>query len=251
MQYRLDGQAPLAGGMGVKELELSHPFSDLYAPQIADACLRLGLTLRTAPTGIRPVIPSSRVAGRVLPVRHYGSVDVFFEVMENAEPGDVLVIDNRGMTDESCIGDLTVLEAKASGLRGIVVWGYHRDHEELVRIGFPVFSYGAHLAGPQRLRTRDPQALTSATFGSFNVTREDLVFADADGTIFIPTQQAERVLSVAKKVREGEQRQADRIKAGEKLRDQLHFDEYLTKRAADPAYTFRRHLRDVGGVIEE
>lgn len=59
------------------------------------------------------------------------------------------------------------------------------------------------------------------------------------------------VLSVARKVREREQRQADRIRAGEKLREQLQFDEYLAKRAANPAYTFRRHLRDVGGVIEE
>jgi 4-hydroxy-4-methyl-2-oxoglutarate aldolase len=41
--------------------------------------------------------------------------------MEKAEPGDVLVIDNGGRMDEGCIGDLTVLEAQASGLAGIAV----------------------------------------------------------------------------------------------------------------------------------
>jgi 4-hydroxy-4-methyl-2-oxoglutarate aldolase len=37
---------------------------------------------------------------------------------------------------------------------------------------------------------------------------------------------------------------------GETLRQQTAFDEYLTRRA-DPSYSFREHLRRVGGAIEE
>jgi len=47
----------------------------------------------------------SHIAGRVLPVRHYGSVDVFLEAMGMAQPGDILVIDKGGRMDEGCIGD--------------------------------------------------------------------------------------------------------------------------------------------------
>ncbi len=57
----------------------------------------------------------------MLPVQHYGSVDIFLEAMGNAEQGDILVIDNGRRDDEGCIGDLTVLEAKAQGLRGMIV----------------------------------------------------------------------------------------------------------------------------------
>ncbi len=91
-------------------------FADLTTPLIADACVRLHIPLRMAPSGIHPLVRGMRVAGRVLPARHRGSVDVFIEAMKKSIPGDVLIIDNQGRTDESCIGDLTVLEAEDLGL---------------------------------------------------------------------------------------------------------------------------------------
>src|SRR5205823_14289002 len=60
-----------------------------------------------------------------------------------AAPGDVLVVDNGGRCDESCVGDLVVLEAQAAGLGGIVIWGLHRDTADIRAIGLPVFSLGA------------------------------------------------------------------------------------------------------------
>ncbi|MFE6853637.1 RraA family protein, partial [Streptomyces sp. NPDC057674] len=51
-------------------------FAELSTPLVADACVRLGEPLRAAPAGILPVVAGRRVAGRALPVRHYGSVDV-------------------------------------------------------------------------------------------------------------------------------------------------------------------------------
>jgi len=35
------------------------------------------------------------------------------------------------------------------------------------------------------------------------------------------------------------------------LRQQTAFGEYLARRAAEPSYTFRRHLRQIGEAIEE
>ena len=232
-------------------MENNESFLELTTPLLADACLRLGVPLRLAKSGIRSVIAGQKIAGRVLPVRHFGSVDVFIEAMHNADDGDILVIDNQGRTDEGCIGDLTTLEAKANNLAGIVVWGMHRDTAELVEIGFPVFSYGAYPSGPQRLDERQSDALTTAHFGDFSVSRDDFVFADSDGVLFAPLEKIEEIQSTAQAIRETERRQARRINEGETLYQQLRFKEFTEKRSEDSDYTFRRHLRAIGGAIEE
>ncbi|GAA1191717.1 regulator of RNase E activity RraA [Kitasatospora gansuensis] len=225
-------------------------FTSLSTPLVADACVRLGVPLRVAPPGIVAVVPGQRVAGRVLPVRHYGSVDVFLEAFGEAGPGDVLVIDNGGRTDEACVGDLAVLEAGVAGLSGVVIWGQHRDTPELIEIGLPVFSYGACPLGPLRLDEREPEALAGARFGPHTVTAEDVAFGDQDGVLFVPAARATEVLDTAAGIHATERAQADKIRAGETLRRQTAFDDYLTRRAADPTYTFRRHLQQIGGAIE-
>jgi len=88
------------------------------------------------------------------------------------------------------------------------------------------------------------EALETVNFGGFSATQEDFVFADDDRVVFAPTRNIEKVLSAAQSISRVERQQADAIRSGKKLREQLQFNEYLTRRSEDPGYTFRRHLRE-------
>jgi regulator of RNase E activity RraA len=229
--------------------DLRRRFAALTTAHLADACIRTGAPVRCAPAALHAIVPGP-LAGRVAPSRHAGSVDVFLDALMQAEPGDVLVADNGGRTDESCIGDLVALEVQAAGLAGIVIWGLHRDTADIRAIGLPLFSLGAVPTGPQRLDPRSPDACTTATVGDWTVGRDDLVFGDDDGVLFVRATGAEEIFTVAEAIRDTERRQAERIRAGVSLRDQVHFDTYVARRRETPELTFRDHLRAVGGAIE-
>lgn len=232
-------------------MDYREKFKILTTPQVADASLRLGVPLRLAKSGIRSVAPGQKIAGRVLPVKHFGSVDVFLEAIHFASQGDVLVIDNQGRFDEGCIGDSTILEAKVKGLAGVIIWGTHRDTAELIELDFPVFSYGSYPSGPVRLDERTDDAFGEIKFGDITVSKNDFVLADSDGVLFAPCDRAEDLAEAANAIRETERRQAELIRQGQTLYQQLKFDEFISKRDENPKFTFREHLRAIGGAIEE
>lgn len=226
-------------------------FKDLTTPHIADACLRSGVEVRCAPCEIRALGATDRAAGRVRPVRHYGSVDIFLEALEESSPGEIMVIDNSGRRDEACVGDLIVLEAQQAGMTGLVIWGLHRDTPELLEIGLPIFSLGGCPTGPLRLDPREAGALASARVGPWTVGAGDVAIGDANGVIFVPAATAEEIATLARSIRGTERVQSEKMHRGTSLRAQLRFREFLDRRAANPAVTFRDHLRRIGGAIEE
>ncbi|MCA0201426.1 MAG: RraA family protein [Proteobacteria bacterium] len=224
---------------------------DFGTAHVADALVRLGLPKRHAPYGTRAVQDNQMLlVGRAAPVRHYGSVDVFLEAIAHAEKGVVLVADNGGRMDESCIGDLIAAEAQFAGVAGIVIHGAHRDTAQLREIGLPIWSLGSHPFGPTELRSRPAVWERTAQLGAAIITHGDCIAADEDGVLVFAQEHKDEVLAEAHRLAETEAMQRRSLADGKPLRQQFHFNAFLERRSHDPRASFRQHLAQVERAIE-
>lgn len=228
------------------------PFTALEAfdwttAHIADACLQLELPVRPGRAGLVALLPQVRVAGPVRPVVHAGSLDVLLEAIGAAAWGSVLVVDDNGRLDEGCFGSLLAGEALAAGLAAVVIDGAHRDSAAVRALGLPLWSRGRCPIGPREPRRRHTTALDAATCGPTTVTREDAIFADEDGVVFVAIAECPRVIEAARSIAVHEMSRAGRIEGGQPLREQLRLSEFIARRAADPDYTFKQHVQRLAG----
>lgn len=221
-------------------------FRRMSTPLVADAVVRLGLSPKIAPSGIRPLVAGSRIAGRASPVILNGYADRVLEGIYRSNEGEVLVLDDKGRADEACFGDLAAYEARSRGLAGVVIWGRHRDSAEVAEIGVPLFSYGAYPLGLQRTFPPVADFFARCQFGDAIVERGEFVLADEDGALFVPDEHLERVLSAAEEIRAAELAQVEGIRRGTTLREQLQFDRYLNEKRDDPTLTLGEHMKRLG-----
>lgn len=153
--------------------------------------------------GMTQMVTGTRCAGRAQTVLQvssergdYSSAD--FKVghmIEAAQPGDIVVVDNGGRP-VSTWGGLATYAAKVKGLGGLVVDGGVRDREEMIEHGFPVFArHMTPLTGRSRIKVvaiGEP-----VTCGGVRVRAGDAIVADGSGVVCVPAEHAEKVAELA------------------------------------------------------
>ena len=173
----------------------------LDACAVSDALDKLGLT--GAVTGIQRLSSTRRISGRVITVRmdrddgrpaaarHLGTTAI-----EAAEPGDVIVMEQRTGIDAACWGGNLSLGAKLRQVAGVIVDGPARDIDEARDYDFPVF---ARQATSRTARGRIVETGTNVpiTVGDVIVRPGDFVVADASAVVFIAQAEIARVLEAA------------------------------------------------------
>jgi 3-hexulose-6-phosphate synthase / 6-phospho-3-hexuloisomerase len=162
--------------------------------------------------GLRPLAPGQFACGPAVTVRTLpGDWAKPVEAIDQAAPGDVIVIDAGGLPP-AVWGELATESAKNKGLAGLVVHGAVRDTADIRRLQFPVWSalVCSHAGDPHGLG----HVNLPISIAGQRVCPGDWIVADDDGVIVLPRDRAVEMANRAADVLEAENRIRAEIQAG-------------------------------------
>ncbi len=172
--------------------------------------------------GIVPVAGPSRIFGRAFTVRFApvdnGTPGTVGDYLDDIPPGAVAVLDNAGRLDCTVWGGIMSRIAARRGLGGTVVNGVCRDTAEADSAGYPLYACGRFMrTGKDRVQLEAIGAPVS--LGEVRVCQGDLVVADADGVVVVPSARIAEVLARALDMHDVEERILAAALGGMKLAD--------------------------------
>ena len=138
------------------------------------------------------LIAGSRVAGPARTVRcGQGDNVMVHAVMEQVQPGEILVLTMPEPEPVALIGELLATQAQVRQVAGILVDAAVRDTEELQSLGLPIWTRWIRVRGATK--THVGTINETITVGDASIAAGDLILLDADGALALA---AERVLAV-------------------------------------------------------
>ncbi len=207
---------------------------------VSDYLKQIGIVNHT----LRGVYPLSRfgeyrrhIAGPVItmqmaPVNEaYAYIDAPYrhtEIVEQGEPGDVLVIAGQG-APYGFWGDHTTHEAMKQRLEAVVIDGYTRDSRPIRDTGFPVFSTGVTFES--YVRRYDPVGYNTPVAAAGAMVRPgDVIVGDDDGVVVIPLEVLDQVVEGVASIAETEEMLRDAVasnKPWDEIYNEIHHLKYL------------------------
>lgn len=147
--------------------------------------------------GIRPLwSPVPRVAGPAFTVRCAPGDNVMLHAaIHRAEPGAVIVVES-GDTDYALAGGNVCAVAQRRGVAAFVADGLIRDLGEVREMGFPVFARGV-IPIPGGKKAVEPLNVPVRCAG-VTVNPGDVVVADEEGIVIVPSARAQDTLTAAR-----------------------------------------------------
>jgi len=192
-------------------------FGRMATTNLADALDKVGI--RGAVIGIKPMYDCPKILGRAVTIKitAAGMVKSKYHLgvraIDAANPGDVILIDNRGDLNNNCWGEFLAMGEKMKGISGVVVDGAARDIDACREFGFPVYARGT-VPITARGRIMEESFNEVIRIGDIQVRPGDIVMADINGVVIIPVEKLDEVLKAAEEILQKEEAMVEELRKG-------------------------------------
>jgi regulator of RNase E activity RraA len=178
--------------------------------------------------GLTSLLPGRSFAGPAVTVEEIEAGNLMSHLaLQYVKPGDVLVIDGKGITSRACWGGLQTFAASRKGVVGIVIDGAMRDAADVAKYNVPIYCKGVSPAGPHKGwagRVNLPISCAGVI-----VNPGDVIVGDADGLVVVPRELAKETLERARVKQQVEAAWFQAVSEGKDTADFLGFQEQAKK----------------------
>lgn len=176
--------------------------NELFVALVGDVMDKLGYQHQLLPPSIKPLNSGFIVIGRAMTVLE---TDVFDEVVEESnnpimkKPFGIMFEALDSLKDDEvyiCTGASPryalwggLMSTRAMKLKaaGAILHGYTRDTNEVLKLGFPTFSYGGY-AQDQGPRGKVIDYRVPIEIEGIRINPGDIIFGDRDGVVIVPKE---------------------------------------------------------------
>lgn len=196
-----------------------HIHTDILRPSAEEVALAKSVTPATIheaqgrkgalDPAIKPIKPGLTVCGPAVTVSCTpGDNIMLIAAINEAQPGDVLVVSAGGNRPQGGFGEVLATACAARGIAGLIIDACVRDGAAIRAMGFPVFSTGLAMQGTVKETLGTVNA--PIVIGGIIVHPGDILSGDDDGVVCLPRRDITRVgtLSRDKEAKEAEVMQA-------------------------------------------